>query len=196
MHFHGDSVGISSINVNASAFASDGGGYPYSSVVYLITLACYGSHLHGDESGSVDRRHAVPGAPMLEPNFNRSFAARRSMLQGSYTMDRPRRDTVLASLVERCSNRGWSLLAAHVRTNHLHIVLDAEAAPERIMNDLKSYASRMLNLAGFDTPDRKRWARHGSTRRLAERENVEAAIRYALEKQGDPMATFLAPDQH
>jgi REP element-mobilizing transposase RayT len=33
-------------------------------------------------------------------------------------------------------------LAAHARTNHVHIVVDADVPPERIMNDLKSYASR------------------------------------------------------
>jgi REP element-mobilizing transposase RayT len=81
-------------------------------------------------------------------------------------MDRRRRETVLAAILERCSSRDWSLLAAHVRTNHVHVVVEADAQPERIMNDLKSYASRCLNLRGLDEPTRKRWARHGSTRWL------------------------------
>ena len=34
---------------------------------YFITSACYGAHLHGDESGSVDRHHNVPGAPWPKP---------------------------------------------------------------------------------------------------------------------------------
>ncbi|MEK7404649.1 MAG: transposase, partial [Acidobacteriota bacterium] len=93
-----------------------------------------------------------------------------------------RREVVLASLLERCSERHGSLLAAHVRTNHVHIVVEAEARPERVMNDLKSYASRCLNRMGLDEPSRKRWARHGSTRWLWKRENVSAAIRYVLEK--------------
>jgi hypothetical protein len=29
-------------------------------VTHLITFACYGCHLHGDESGSVDREHSLP----------------------------------------------------------------------------------------------------------------------------------------
>jgi len=32
---------------------------------YFITFACYGAHLHGDESGSVDRNHLVPGKHAL-----------------------------------------------------------------------------------------------------------------------------------
>ena len=164
-------------------------------MTYLITFACYGAHVHGDESPSVDRKHNIAGTRMLEPNFGRAFAERRSMDQLPYSMDRPHRDAVLASIVERSLRRGWSLIAAHVRSNHVHVIIDADVAPERIMNDLKSYASRFLNQAGFDTPGRKRWARHGSTRWLRDRVNVDAAIRYVTEKQGDPMAIYVAAER-
>lgn len=60
------------------------------------------------------------------------------------------------------------------------------------MNDLKSYSSRLLNQTGKDTADRKRWARHGSTRWLWKPEHISAAIRYVVDEQGDPMAVFEA----
>ena len=116
------------------------------------------------------------------------------MDQPPYGMDRSRREAVLASLRERCSEQDWILLAAHVRTNHVHIVVEAEARPERVMNDLKSYASRCLNRTGLDEPGRKRWARHGSTRWLWKREHVSAAIRYVVDEQGDPLAVFEATE--
>jgi hypothetical protein len=62
------------------------------------------------------------------------------------------------------------------------------------MNDLKSYASRCLNQAGLDDSDRKRWARHGSTRWLWTAESVSAAIRYAVDGQGERMAVFEAAE--
>ncbi|MCP5119811.1 MAG: hypothetical protein GY953_54125 [bacterium] len=114
------------------------------------------------------------------------------MDQPPYGMDQVRRGAVLAAIVERCSDRNWKLLAAHVRANHVHIVVEAEVRPERIMNDVKSYASRCLNRLGLDEPGRKRWARHGSTRWLWKPENVSAATRYVVEEQGDPMAVFEA----
>jgi hypothetical protein len=58
------------------------------------------------------------------------------------------------------------------------------------MNDFKVYASRALNRAGFDAPERKRWTRHGSTRKLWTHEDVEAAIHYVVHEQGEPMALF------
>jgi REP element-mobilizing transposase RayT len=159
-------------------------------MTYFITFACYGCHLHGVESGSVDRLHNLPGSRILESNPQRAANERQLMEQPYYVMDKRRRDTVLASILERCSIRGWTLWAAHVRTNHLHVVIEAEAQPERIMNDLKSYASRYLNQHGLDEPTRKRWARHGSTRWLWAPENVAAAIRYVIDEQGGGMAVF------
>lgn len=164
-------------------------------MTYLITFACYGAHLHGDETGSVDRKHNQPGSRTVVADRGRVALERRLMDQPPYVMDQVRRDAVLAALLERSSELGWELLAAHVRENHVHIVIAAHVVPERIMNDLKSYASRVLNRLRIDTPDRKRWARHGSTRWLRGSKHVVAAIRYVIEKQGDPMAVYVAADQ-
>jgi REP element-mobilizing transposase RayT len=87
---------------------------------------------------------------------------------------------------------GWNLWAAHVRSNHVQVVMEADVRPERAMNAFKSYASRGLNLLGSDEPDRKRWARHGSTRWLWKDADVREAIQYVVSEQGEPMAVFAA----
>ena len=161
-------------------------------MTYLITFACYGCHLHGDPEGSVDRKHNQPGSPLVEPCPKRVSVERRLMNQPPYRFDARCRQALLASIVDSCSQQNWSLLAAHVRTNHVHLVVKSEARPERIMNDLKSYASGCLNRLGLDEPVRKRWARHGSTCWLWEPENVSAAIRYVIDEQGERMAVFEA----
>ena len=99
---------------------------------------------------------------------------------------------MLETIKNVCSHGGWTLLAAHVRTNHVHAVVEAEVKPEKVMNDFKSYASRSLNRSGFGGPNRKRWGRHGSTRWLWKDEEVHAAIRYVVDEQGEPMAVFMA----
>jgi REP element-mobilizing transposase RayT len=158
---------------------------------YFITFACYGAHLHGDESGSIDRLHNVFGSHMLESDTGRAAAERERMDQSPYALDGHRQAVVLASLREVCSERGWRLLAAHVRTNHVHAVVESDLRPERVMNDFKSYASRALNCSGWDGQNRKRWARHGSTRWLWKDQDVREAIRYVVEQQGEPMAVFV-----
>jgi REP element-mobilizing transposase RayT len=159
-------------------------------MTYLITFACYGLHLHGNEIGSVDREHSLYGSRLLAIDAERVSAERELMDQPSYALDKDRRAAVLRALQEVCSHRGWSLLAAHVRSTHVHAVVEADARPEKVMNGLKSYASRGLNRLCVDDTSRKRWARHGSTRWLWNRKEVSAAIRYVIEGQGDPMAVF------
>jgi REP element-mobilizing transposase RayT len=157
---------------------------------YFITFACYGAHLHGDESGSVDRRHNLFGGRSLEADPQRVRAERRSMNQRPYELDSDSRAVVLQTLAEVCSYRGWNLLAAHVRTNHVHVTVEAEVPPEKVMNDFKAYASRALNRLDGHEPGRRRWARHGSTRWLWKDQDVREAIRYVVEEQGEPMAVF------
>src|SRR5436190_13312300 len=134
-----------------------------SPVTYLITFACYGCHLHGSESGSVDREHNVPATRILEADSVRAASEREIMDQAPYHLNQIHRDVVLQAIEEVCAHRGWSLLAAHVRSTHVHTVVEAEIPPERVMIDFKRYASRYLNRLMLDRPDRKRWARHGST---------------------------------
>ena len=161
-------------------------------MTYLITFSCYGSHLHGHDLGSVDRNHRVPGSRLLEANPERVGGELRRMDQPPYSLDHDRRAVVLEALREVCGHRGWILYAAHVRTTHLHAVVEAEDRREKVMNDLKSYASRWLNRSGFDDANRRRWTRHGSTRWLWDEASVSAAIRYVVDSQGEPMAVYRA----
>jgi REP element-mobilizing transposase RayT len=160
------------------------------SVTYFITFACYGSHMHGANQGSVDRSHNHYRAPLAKPNPRRLAAEFRLMDQPPYELDEPRRQAVLEAIMNRSKQSGWLLTAAHVRQTHVHVVIQAEEKPEFVMTQLKSAASRRLNDCGFDHPTRKRWARHGSTRTLFKDESVQQAIRYVIDGQGEPMSTF------
>lgn len=160
-------------------------------MTYFLTFSCYGARLHGHDSGSVDPHHNIPGTRLIEPSAARLSSARNRMTQEPYQLDQSRRPIVLASLQEHCRYRNWVLLAAHVRSNHVHIVVEASAAPEKMLNELKAYASRALNRLGLDGKDRRRWSRHGSTRYLWKRDQIESAIAYVADGQGDPMALYV-----
>ena len=96
----------------------------------------------------------------------------------------------LGQFVKVSVYKNWRLLAVQVRSNHVHIVVEADASPEFVMNAFKAYASRALNLAYPQQKGRIRWTRHGSTRHLWSAEKIDAAVKYVLEKQGDPMACY------
>jgi REP element-mobilizing transposase RayT len=140
----------------------------------------------------MDRHHNVPGTPLAGSSPRRVAMKGELMNQPAYLLDERRRMVVLEAIREVCSHRGWYLLAAHVRTNHVHAVVEADVGPEIVMNAFKAYASRAMNPIGIDPPNRKRWARHGSTRWLYKDGDVQEAIRYVVFGQGDSMEVYLA----
>jgi hypothetical protein len=159
---------------------------------YLLTFSCYGSKVNGEE-GTVDRAHNAFGSRLPQPIAVFEAQSRRLMAQAPYDLDIDRRSVVLQGLLTACSRRGWILHAAHVRSTHVHAVVSAACAPELVLNSMKAYASRALNVAGFDNPDRRRWTRHGSTRYLWTDEAKNAAIQYVLHEQGELMAVYEKP---
>src|SRR5262249_49940979 len=84
-----------------------------------------------------------------------------------------------------CWSRRWQLIAAHVRTNGVPGVIDADRPPEAVMHDFKTYASRLLNACTQEPPETKRWTRHGSTKYLWKDEDVAKAVAYVLGQQGE-----------
>jgi hypothetical protein len=100
-------------------------------LAYFITFSCYGARLHGAVDGSVDITHNQPGTPFLPANPERQSAEVERMDQPPFTMDAARRSIVLRTIREVCEFRKWELFAAHVRTNHVHVVVRADADPKR-----------------------------------------------------------------
>lgn len=162
---------------------------------YFITFACYGARLHGAEAGSVDLRHNLPGAPLVEPDSMRVTFERNRMRQAPFFLDTESGAAVLEALHEVCASRDWTLFAAHVRTNHVHTAVEASVLREKVMNAFKAYASRRLNRAPPCEIGRKHWARHGSTKWLRNDKDARVAIRCVVEEQGEPMAVFVLPNR-
>ena len=158
------------------------------SATYLITFSCHGQHLHGNGRGSVDRLHNQPGTRVLTLDEPRHKIEAAVMWEPAYSLAYQERFAVLQAIREVCEYRGWVLVACHVRTTHVHVVVTSEAGGEKLMNDFKAYASRALNKRGEKR--NKRWARHGSIRGITNRDQLVKAIRYVIDEQGEPMAVW------
>ena len=109
------------------------------------------------------------------------------------TLTPSEQNVVLSSIRSVATHENWTLHAAHIRPDHTHIVLAADGPPEPVLAKLKTYASRALNQV-FGKRDR-RWSRHGSTRWLWTTQEVDAAVHYVLQEQGEPTTTYLNPNR-
>ncbi|MEM9295951.1 MAG: class I tRNA ligase family protein, partial [Planctomycetota bacterium] len=163
---------------------------------YLITFTAYGTWLHHDARGSVDRHHNLPGEPYVPENAAYEQADQDAMTGDAVTLDESQRKEVLSAIQEVCDHRGWGIYAANIRTNHVHLVVSADASPEEVMGDCKSYATRRLRELGLAPSENRTWTRHGSTRYLNDDRSLAAARRYVVEEQGEDLgASFEHPTE-
>lgn len=154
---------------------------------YFISFRTYGSWLHGDDNGSVDLDHNTPGTSLLTPAPARANFERQLLKHEPITLDDERRFVVDAAIRAVCVFRGWPLHALHIREQHIHSVVSADAPPERVMNDFKIWSTRRMVDSGILTADITPWSRHGSTRYLNTDESFARAIHYTLHEQGPPL---------
>ncbi len=156
-------------------------------LAYLITIRTYGTWLHGDERGSVNREQNVYATPMLAPNPALERAEKAMLKRAPVAFSATQRSAVDEAVRKTCHELGWTLRALNVRTNHVHAVIAAPDDPERVMHALKSFATRQLRELGLVDHEARLWSRHGSTRYLWKPKQVEDACRYVVESQGDDM---------
>jgi len=161
-------------------------------VVWLFPFTAYGTWLHGDERGSVDRRHNDVGTPTLKPSLSRRRAARLWLVRDPMPFTSSQRRCITLSIRETCTYFDWPLFALNVRTTHVHAVCASEKPPERVMNAMKAYATRRLVSEGLVPPQSKVWSRHGSIRQLGTEQSVRRACEYVLDRQGDSRGTAVA----
>ncbi len=152
---------------------------------YLITFRCYGTWLHGDERGSIDRFHNRYKSPYLPPSDRRRIRNERELKSDALTLDAQQRRSVDRAIRETCIFRHWVLHAVNVRTNHVHVVVSiGQAKPERALNALKANATRQMREDGNWKEPHSPWADKGSNRYLWNERSLALAIDYVINGQG------------
>ena len=158
---------------------------------FLITFRCYGTWLHGDERGSVDRGYFNKfGTPKIKPDAEKVRRKANLMKHEAFILNAKQRAVVETAIREVCLIRGYILFALNIRTNHVHLVVSNSGQPERIMDSFKAYATKALRAAGLAGSEQKPWSRHGSTRYLWTDEHIAAAVEYVVNGQGGELPSF------
>jgi REP element-mobilizing transposase RayT len=156
-------------------------------LAYLITFRSYGTWLHGDERGSVDRHHHRYSSPMLPLSPRRKQIERSLLKQPPVKLSSRQRAAIDLGVRETCAIRKWELWALNVRTNHLHCVVTANCNPKTLLGALKANATRSMRETGCWSRDLGPWARGGSQKCLWTEEELANAIAYVVEDQGEPL---------
>jgi REP element-mobilizing transposase RayT len=161
----------------------------------FVTFTCYGTWLHGDPRGSIDREHNHWQTPPLESDEIREREEFLRLKHAPVVLSTSQRRGVAAAIQEVAEHRHWKLHALNVRTNHIHIVVTANRHGKRVLVDFKSYGTRRLKFLndlpsacltlGDDNSNEYRvWTRGGSARPVGSENAFRRAIEYTLDEQG------------
>jgi len=153
--------------------------------VVLITFRTYGSWLHGDARGSVDRHRNSPTQTRLPPKPAWESYERSRMTMPEVLFTEEQRAVATRAIENLACVRGWHLYATNVRTNHAHVVAGVTGDVRQAVVAMKSAATVALRAAGLMAADAKVWSRGCSVRRLADVVAVRTACRYVIEGQGE-----------
>jgi REP element-mobilizing transposase RayT len=143
---------------------------------YLITFRAYGTWLHGDRRGSVDRFHNSFGSPRLPHNERWRKYNREALSQPPVKLRDLHRAAVAEAIRETCKIRKWEFWTMNVRSNHVHTVVSAPCKPDKILAAFKANATRKLREAGCWHSSRSPWVDRGSKRYLWTEQDVINAI--------------------
>lgn len=159
-------------------------------LAYLITFRTYGTWLAGDARGSIDKYHNAYGGMKAVPSDTRKEIQAGRLKSQPFLLNAAARKHVEDAIREVCKYRGWTLIAIHVRTNHIHVVVLASAASTKMLNDIKAYSTRRLRESGEWKHSHSPWVDKGSRRFLWTEEHVAQASDYVVNGQGGPLPEF------
>jgi REP element-mobilizing transposase RayT len=155
---------------------------------HLITFRCYGTWLHGDKRGSIDRFHNRYKSPFLPRSERRRELNQRELKSAPLNLNVEQRQSVDQAIRQVCKHRHWLLHALNVRTNHVHAVVSiGQTKPEGALNAFKAYATRKMRQDGNWQEPHSPWADKGSKRYLWNERSLALAIDYVINGQGDDL---------
>jgi REP element-mobilizing transposase RayT len=136
--------------------------------------------------------HDRPGEPW-EPSQPALRQSAQALMKGPpIYLTLSQADTALAQFLETADHRGWTMLAASIMANHYHLVIQAadEWTADRILADLKAYATRSLNREHGKPPSKTWWTGKGSKRRLKDDGAIADGVNCVLDKQPNPLVVW------
>lgn len=151
---------------------------------HFLTWVTYGTRLHGDVRGTVDRDHKTYGTPYVAHDEVKRSKRIDDLGQQPFLIDPKARGVLVLAIESHADIRKWHIHALNVRTNHIHLVVSGTAAPSRALNEFKAYCTRHLRSEKLIAADRKVWARGGSTRWLWTSYHLDRACWYTRHAQG------------
>jgi hypothetical protein len=84
-------------------------------------------------------RSTRSSSSMLVYDPKREAHCRLRLQNAPFVLDEKARISTLNAILSVCSHRKWTPYAVHIRTTHVHAVIQGQVAPERMFSDFKAF---------------------------------------------------------
>ena len=150
---------------------------------YHITFGTYGTRLHGDSRGTVDRSANKFGEPIIGQNEEWN-SEELSLLRF------PRRILTVEQRIEIerviptiCERGGWEYIVSAALPDHVHNLISANVDGKDVRKWLKRWISESLSGIWPLEPDEVWWAECGSVKWVWERDYFDRVETYVRQQR-------------
>jgi REP element-mobilizing transposase RayT len=147
-------------------------------ITYFITWTTYGTWLPGDSRGWRKwKKGEQQPRPLLE-------AWCRERMKGKLVILNSEQRAKVEGVCHRHAEiRGWTIHAINVRSNHVHIVVTADAAPAKVRDQFKANATRVLRQETDPIANETIWTRGGDAEIVDGDNGLEQVVLYVTDAQ-------------
>ncbi len=161
---------------------------PSTPLAYFITIGTYGTRLHGDPRGTVDRENHTPGDPFLAADPARSSFDAGSMSSAPTRLDSAQQELVESIVPQLADELGWTCHVVSAAPNHVHALISAEPHGHVVRRLLKRRLSQALSDRWPVRPAATWWAEGGSVKWIWNPASLRAACEYIADQRRDERA--------
>ena len=158
----------------------------YYPLAFHITFGTYGTRLHGDERGTVDRRLNQPGDLIIgaEPDWERIELNKLRFPIREF--DLAQRQLVESLIPDICARGKWDPVACACGKDHVHTLVTAQVDGEVIRKLLKRWLGQALATHIPLEPEQTFWAECGSVKWVWDAGYFERVKKYVLDQRATP----------
>jgi len=113
-------------------------------LAYLITWGTYGTRLHGDPRGTVDRKNNERGTAIVTTDLLRLQHEKSRLKFPPVRLTREQRLSLEAMFPKICERGKWGFLACAVAPDHVHLLVTSPFDPGTIRRLAKRWSGEAM----------------------------------------------------
>ncbi len=151
-------------------------------LAYHITFGTYGTRLHGDPRGTVERHFNQYGTPIVENDPWKQKFERDSMIAAPVVLTDSQRQFIESTMPSICQRGGWEYHICATQPDHVHVLLSSDRPGRDIRKWLKTWLGQELTARWPDESRPRWWAVGGSVKYVWKKPYLRTAYGY-IERQ-------------